>query len=166
MPCFMGIRPGVTTVEEAVRILAAHEWVEDVTMRFDATGLPSELLWMWSDRASVFVDEHNAGHLLLRNNMVFNVYVFTEIPAGSIRLLLSEPERTSIRLVAPPLSLRFDFGYPALSLVAAGTIPCPVAFNQLWRANVDLRLSSYFNNMFFDSGRDLSDWSDFYLCTR
>jgi hypothetical protein len=79
---------------------------------------------------------------------------------------LNEPERTSIRLAGPSLSLRFDFGYPALSLVALGVIPCPVQFNQLWQANVDLRLSSDFNTMFFDSGRDLSDWVDFYLCTR
>lgn len=28
-PCFMGIQPGVTTVEEAVKILEASEWVED-----------------------------------------------------------------------------------------------------------------------------------------
>jgi hypothetical protein len=166
MPCFMGIRPGVTTMGEARDILEAHEWVEDVTMRFDATGLPSEILWTWSDTAPEFADERNAAHLLLRNNTVYNMYLFTDIHAGSIRLLLSKPEHTSIRLAGPTLSLRFDFGYPALSLVAVGIVPCPVQVNHLWQASVDLRLSGDFNTMFFDSGRDLSDWSEFHLCTR
>ncbi len=30
MPCFMGIRPGVTTADEAIAILEAHEWVSNV----------------------------------------------------------------------------------------------------------------------------------------
>ncbi|MEZ4672409.1 MAG: hypothetical protein R3E39_31275 [Anaerolineae bacterium] len=31
-PCFMGIRPGVTTVDEAVKILEASGWVEDIQL--------------------------------------------------------------------------------------------------------------------------------------
>jgi hypothetical protein len=36
MPCFMGIRPGVTTVEEAIAILEAHEWIDTVS-RYEIT---------------------------------------------------------------------------------------------------------------------------------
>jgi hypothetical protein len=35
-PCFMGIRPGVTTYDEAVEILEAHSWVERIESYGDA----------------------------------------------------------------------------------------------------------------------------------
>src|SRR3954452_886073 len=43
-PCFMGIRPGVTTIEEAGRILEASEWAKDVQNG------PFDLIWRWSNR--------------------------------------------------------------------------------------------------------------------
>src|SRR5690606_25048567 len=38
-PCFMGIRPGVTTVEEAIAILEGHEWVTNLVVDLDTNEL-------------------------------------------------------------------------------------------------------------------------------
>ncbi|MEP6988387.1 MAG: hypothetical protein ABI970_22475, partial [Chloroflexota bacterium] len=37
--CFMGIRPGVTKVEEAIKILEASGWLEQYTYEQDATAI-------------------------------------------------------------------------------------------------------------------------------
>ena len=33
-PCFMGITPGETTMDEAIEILEGHEWVERIEVHF------------------------------------------------------------------------------------------------------------------------------------
>src|SRR5688572_3629883 len=46
-PCFMGIRPGETTVGEAVDILWAHPWVDQVREFTSARGQRT-IFWTWS----------------------------------------------------------------------------------------------------------------------
>ncbi len=56
-PCFMGIRLGVTTVEEAIRILEQHQWVDKVDI--DETGIS----WTWSKQQPAIIDSFYNGIL-------------------------------------------------------------------------------------------------------
>src|SRR5688572_7331340 len=48
-PCFMGITPRVTTIDEAYSILENHEWVDSVRLnqQFDER---KNLSWKWSGK--------------------------------------------------------------------------------------------------------------------
>lgn len=66
-PCLMGIRPGVTTSQEAVAILEAHDWVGEIDYRYyDPQRLHSNLLsWHWSGRQPAVIDASRAGSIEL-----------------------------------------------------------------------------------------------------
>src|SRR5262245_29374883 len=57
MPCFLGIRPGVTTLEEAAGILQAHEWVGDITIENYPHGdMPWGFVrWNWNGQQPAFL---------------------------------------------------------------------------------------------------------------
>jgi len=91
VPCFMGIRPGVTTVHEAVAILEAHEWVEEISF----PGSDS-IVWRWNDLAPDMLDRNSgnaAGHIRLNeNNTVAVLAIPTRILFGDIWLILGKPQ--------------------------------------------------------------------------
>src|SRR4051812_45844003 len=58
-PCFMGIRPGVTTADEAIKILESSEWAASIDKQF----MPSFVTWKASPKAAHWLD-------LQRNNGV------------------------------------------------------------------------------------------------
>ena len=48
MPCFMGIRPGVTTVADAVTLLAGSGWVNQADIRVSTRFNVVRLEWYWN----------------------------------------------------------------------------------------------------------------------
>jgi hypothetical protein len=90
IPCFMGIRPGVTTAEEALAILEAHEWVGEITF------LPPErFAWKWNGRQPEMLNRSSGiddGHISLNpDNTVYLVVVPTRIRFGDISLFYNHP---------------------------------------------------------------------------
>ncbi len=67
-PCFMGLRPGVTTTEEAVAILNAHPWVEAYSLAKSDGGTYPLLTWAWSDVAPVWFARRGSAFLSLDQN--------------------------------------------------------------------------------------------------
>jgi hypothetical protein len=81
-PCFMGIRPGITTTEEAIAILEAHEWVDEIFYGQDST-----IFWTWSNRSPDFVDKSNPGHFYFYNDLVDYLAIETNITQLQIWLV-------------------------------------------------------------------------------
>ncbi len=95
-PCFMGIRPGVTTVMEAVQILRGHPWVGDVQASYTAPGTSAHhvvgaVYWDWKPDAPVWfrvrstVAQHD-GSLDTLDGIVQDISVPTNIPFGRLWL--------------------------------------------------------------------------------
>ena len=47
-PCLMGIRPGVTTMDEAVAILQANKWVAQI--KKESNGFGDTIKWTWNNQ--------------------------------------------------------------------------------------------------------------------
>ncbi len=67
-PCFMGIRPGVTSTQEAIALLREHAWVERIEAnenQVDTRGrlLYGTLTWTWSDAAPAEIDRTEQGRI-------------------------------------------------------------------------------------------------------
>ena len=52
-PCFMGIRPGVTTFDETVKLLRASSWVDRLTIGEPepSSSRTARITWIWSETA-------------------------------------------------------------------------------------------------------------------
>jgi hypothetical protein len=89
MPCFMGIRPGVTTVDEAVKILENSEWVkQDEIITDKASGSVS---WSWTSDAPSLIATTDFGSLDALDNIVHEIYISTLIPLSDIWLIMGIP---------------------------------------------------------------------------
>jgi hypothetical protein len=86
MPCFMGIRPGVTTVEEAIIILEAHEWVSAVDVNFYTDG-SATISWAWNGRQSKYIDDDRDAYLgVSPSRVVTAMDIYTQFTFGDFLL--------------------------------------------------------------------------------
>src|SRR5262245_5048630 len=67
-PCFMGIRPGVTTMQEARNILEASGWTDHVVLNngINLTANDSfiSVSWEWNDQRSPLLDATTPAYML------------------------------------------------------------------------------------------------------
>src|SRR4051812_46421963 len=67
-PCFMGIRPGMTTMQEARNILEASGWTDHVVLNsgINLTANDSfiSVSWEWNDKRSPLLDATTPAYML------------------------------------------------------------------------------------------------------
>jgi hypothetical protein len=97
-PCFLGIQPGITTVEKAIELLEAHEWVQEVRKPISPFGEVNALEWTWSGRQPRWINPLSDSYFASSNPIridqrgnwrheqqtVESVVVYTTIPFGSL----------------------------------------------------------------------------------
>ncbi len=74
-PCFMGIRPGVTTVEEAVKLLEASDLVKDV--KNETVGI----YWRWDKLNPNWINSQDGGQIFAMNSLklIDTITLYTNI---------------------------------------------------------------------------------------
>jgi hypothetical protein len=121
MPCFMGIRPGVTTMNEAIAILEASEWVDVVDT---VTGNPYYVFWTWSGSQPSFINPESEGTLLDDKGIVGYVDVQTNFPIGFALLHLGESYLTDSGATMSGVLVREEYTDRYLEIFAF--LECPV----------------------------------------
>lgn len=101
-PCFMGIRPGVTTLDETMLILTGHSWVKQVE-NMVITGFPVDaaagwLLWEWSGEQPAWIDSRQRGEVQITQSRVKVIRVGTTMQLGDVKLMLGVPDRELMML--------------------------------------------------------------------
>lgn len=80
MPCFMGVRPGVTSVEEAMQILQSHPWV--------AEGIESRefsrIVVVWDSAEPSLIDTGTSGRFSFAGGVIQNINIRTRIRLGDL----------------------------------------------------------------------------------
>lgn len=91
-PCWEGIQPGVTTLNEAITRLRANPWIERVYVKSDA---PFTFLYVdWSQQAPAFAENVSLRlptYMWVRRNTIQLIVIPTLIPYGEIWSLLGAP---------------------------------------------------------------------------
>lgn len=142
-PCFMGIRPGVTTLEEAQSMLENISWVgtiwqqEETYNEFDPPGTHISLEWNWANN-SLFDPEFRYLNLHY-NGVVSTVYsgvmsISAAIPfrLGDVWLALGEPDGfvydsfldESAANPYNPIYFRYSFAYPFHQMIIEPLFMC------------------------------------------
>ncbi len=106
LPCFMGIRPGITTVQEAYDLLERHPWVDHVKQHIWFSGPNNNLFsWTWSGQQPAFINSAAPGVFSAHGSLVDVVQVSTTIPLGAFwlrrrpqqGLVADDPHRAAVQ---------------------------------------------------------------------
>jgi hypothetical protein len=141
LPCWQGIRPGITSGKEAIAILENHDWVDYVQVRgdFDA-GNPGAITWTWSGAQPAMLGvNRTGGRVLVIRNVVRYVRLSTTLGFGDIWLGFNHPDLG--RFEGPSGSTtRPEMYHQALYdggiLVVESIVYCPVRYDKLWNSPV------------------------------
>jgi hypothetical protein len=91
-PCFIGIRPGVTTADEAAAILKSSQWIGKLV---DAGGYSLELRnlsWDWSDQKPTWIVESARGYADAAGGYITSMTIETHFSLGAVRLAFGAPD--------------------------------------------------------------------------
>ncbi|MAS36693.1 MAG: hypothetical protein CL610_22000 [Anaerolineaceae bacterium] len=142
-PCFMGIRPRVTSIDEAVRLLEAHSWVQSVTVDYiylDAmTRYPVQVYWEWSGQQPSLINDAGNRELWLFSRDVVSIDVDTGIAMGELILAMGKPdnEHVDYSLDEAGCSFVYNGWYQPLDLTVVATGSCPAG--SIYSNKVSLR---------------------------
>lgn len=143
-PCFMGIRPGVTRVDEALAILENHEWVSNVRVE------NKTIRWDWSGQQPKAFCRYG-GTATFENDIIDYFDLITCYTFGDLSLALGISE--NLRLI--PLDrgsikiLDYAAIYPRESLWVISATACPY-FPGMWTSSIGI----VFGNLEIVSGFD------------
>jgi hypothetical protein len=150
IPCFMDIRPGVTTMDEALAILEEHEWVG--TPFFNTTATPpqsanmsGDILWDWSGLQPSVIDDSFQGRIRIANGKVAVMYIGTHITLGDMWRLLGPPDRGRVARSESDATYRgLQATYLSIPLIVGAEWHCPVNATTFWHAPLFLITTSTF----------------------
>ncbi|MEO8393951.1 MAG: hypothetical protein ABI700_13250 [Chloroflexota bacterium] len=150
-PCFLGIRPGVTTVDQALALLQASSWVRGINTAESESPAHAQtntnIYWGWTGQQPDFVFDLAAftlPYMHIRNGIVQYIRLVTRIPYGDAWLSLGVPS-TGTLTVRNPNSANFVYlhsaGYFGGKLVFDTEVTCPVTPAAFWNASVSISYS-------------------------
>lgn len=145
-PCFMGIRPGVTSTQEAITLLRNHDWVEVIDAhenQVDARGrlLYGSLTWSWSDAVPAEIDSTEPGRLFFNQPdpfynalVVHSIQIHTRIRTFRVQEWFGQPDYSMVSY--QNRQLRYAFSYfledvPAAVMVST-RVSCPANLLNYW----------------------------------
>jgi hypothetical protein len=144
-PCFMEIRPGVTTVGAAMAALENSAWVEEVFITAYGQMDPARVEWKWSDAAPLLLERdqipRSSGRLIARDGIVQYLEILTRVQAWEAWLILGQAEQYTyprqtggpIGGPRPPKPIASVYS----TLITVALTDCPYTRN-FWNAPVEL----------------------------
>ena len=155
-PCFMEIRPGVTTEVQALRLLQASPWVAQIAPLVSEGGFT----WTWNGRQPTFLQGGFASNSLLTvGGIVTRIDLFTSENLATFLLGFGLPDAWSSETWfindLQSNNLRTNFGqsifynkYPMEVVTQGG---CPLSVRVQWALPVQISLSAQQNRVGYDS---------------
>jgi hypothetical protein len=133
-PCWLGIRPGMTTAEDAAARLRAHPWMIDVIQTRD------QIIWRWSGAQPAAIDATQRGLIGLGGGLVRTLRIQTRVSFGEWWAYLGPPSRATL---VRPLSRVSAFQiatYDAGGWQVISSFACPVVPGAFWGSLTTLGL--------------------------
>lgn len=125
--CFIGIQPGVTSVDEAVRLLQASDWVGAVDNR-TINNVSGFISWTWSDRKPSWISASKEGKIWATQKQVVNINIYSDWQLGDTRIILGAPDQELIdrSIDRKGILSLFSSFYAQTGLIIESWQPCNV----------------------------------------
>jgi len=140
-PCFMGIRPGKTTMDETLAILKSNQWISNIRIH------AGSIQWTWSDLSPTILDRNYPGYAQHSNMVdegccVGSIKFNSRFTLGDLYLLLGDPPRTNM-VRGPTL----DYALVSISFVDQSirlftSVDCPINKQKFWQAQPETYIES------------------------
>ena len=153
MPCWQGIRPGTTTLNQALAILSTHPWIGQISEVTSSTNAETSgtvlIYWRWS-AAYPFSDgvrtSHQQGIIVTDQGLVRQIYLTTNIPLGDLWLTLGGADARTLNSVDDQQRLRIDntalFVSDGITATASLYGDCLTDVSNFWQTPVYLWMLS------------------------
>lgn len=158
IPCFMGIRPGITTLDEAAGLLKSSGWVYRLIDRRNL-GMFS---WTWNGTQPAFIDGSQKAWLQpdpLHPTVVNSINIPTVTSIGKISLILGKLYAYRMQFFAggvmPQTGILayYSINYSNYPISANGTVDCPLRWINFWTSTA---IITYRVN----AAQSETDWGD------
>ncbi len=171
-PCFMRIRPGETTVDEAVSLLETSGWVDQIT----DNGIV--ISWTWNGRQPRFIDVQEVPQIrhvktIDGREVIHELAIPTTVATGSILLLLNNPVSlmTTDGLGAVDAAKISFVWLRYADVLIKGRVPCPSWMRDVVRMRATITFYDYrnanfdFEEQFWDRARFQTFATHRLVCT-
>jgi len=151
MPCWQGIQPGISTVDQANALLDANAWVRAVQV---INQPPSTYLyWQWSDQKPAFAGDPQRAIppvMWADHGIIQMIYIPTGLSYGDVSLLLGVPMPGSFEIgrfansvaLANRTTARHVAGYFGGQVNFDVQVNCPINLDRFWNAPVTITFIS------------------------
>ncbi len=135
-PCWHGIRPGSTSVTEAIALLQSNSWV--MAESIEQAG--ARLRWQWSGTQPAMIDSAAPGVMLVSNDRVFSITMPLNVGMGDLQLLFGAPNWSSRGRYRHEAFIQYSYPRQHLSLLLS--VQCPMVRQSYWHSRPQITLSS------------------------
>ena len=144
-PCFLGVRPNQTTIEQALAILRANDQISQVHV--DNTYNGQVIYWRWQSDSSTF--RRYAFHV--QDNIVTRPIIPPNVTLGELHLVLGEPHTVTAAITNEYMRQpAFVFEYASGMYVFVKSPVCENNQQAYWQ--LKLQSASTYNHLFIDLG--------------
>jgi hypothetical protein len=151
--CLMGIRPGTTTLGQAMASLQNHDWVDSVQLSASGAGY-GQIRWIWSGRQpdvidasrlgriTFFWDQGESGERELTDTVIETVSMYTRVKMPSLQSWFGSPDAGAANFYHDGgLAYTIAYHIPGGTLSLWSGIPCPVNLMSYWNAPTRITMS-------------------------
>lgn len=134
-PCWRGIRPSDTSVDEAIIRLQADPWIDADSIEIDR----QQIQWAWSGQQSALINARQPGMMHISNQRVFSITLPLSMGMGDFYLLYGSPfwgSRGRFRYEA-----FVQYSYPDEYVSLMLRVDCPMRSVSYWHAQPEVTLS-------------------------
>jgi hypothetical protein len=149
-PCFMGIRPGVTTIDQAILLLKQNDWVRQVIAMPNEIH-PNQVGWLWSENAPDYLEkgkDYFDGQLFLSTDRkVSGIGFDTTLKMGDIPPILGNPQQDGLIVAGmviapdPRMNVIVELWFPAHHLAVSAIQSCPY-YTNFWKLAARVSISA------------------------
>ena len=93
--CFVGIQPGITTVDEALERLASSGWTSDIDNR-TINNVSGFISWKWSSQKPNWISGKVEGKIWATQKHIVQIVIYGDFQLGDTRLALGLPDQEVI----------------------------------------------------------------------
>jgi hypothetical protein len=141
--CWEGIRPGMTTSDEATTRLDSLPFVTDVYAVQGVVTNGSFVRWNWTEPTPDYIDASRTGILWTHNGIVYYIEIPLSSRLGDVWRILGKPELNVVSynpLIAATVQIEASYNNRTLNM--QGTTKCPLSMWNLVDAPISLRFAS------------------------
>ncbi|MBX3082330.1 MAG: hypothetical protein KF716_11910 [Anaerolineae bacterium] len=141
-PCWLGIKPEVTTAGEAIDILEANPWIAEVRTIDGMVTSDRLIQWTWSGAQPAALDSTRQGQAWVRNNLVYLIELPLTARFEMVWSAYGLPDRLYYEAASlRPYTMQRVLSYETPALEFSSVLACPLRVWNFFSATLTARIS-------------------------